>query len=562
MLLCLGIQASAQSNNTQKFEYKQLFPRNQTYEYQVLKALDFNPNPGLANVNLNETVKSYAQLNDLEKAFGNLGLLAVELYAAQYDPSADPQKLLGGIRSRDMPYLKPTVTYILGLLVMNVVASKGNEAPTIALKGWATEMYRSIKVRSAKSVLDEYQKWKADPCGYKADGYTAPPDCALKDKNYTEWFADKKPPEAIIGKAGLKSVLSNNVGAVTSTMAIAVTSVSVAAATTMLQSGLGIMTTLIVEGGTKILPTTLYAAFGGSGAASIGSVSWAGVVAAPVAAAVMAIVVGTMEGFKVVEAAKVEPMLKLKLGAAMTEHIDIANALTDDNARSMFMWAFQEAAVKGFQLTEPKVNGEVRFYCQAGYVSKFKLSYTIDEPLSLNSKSVNVETSNLSVGNEQSFPIPYNAKNIRVQGFYAAAGWKEIFNQSLGQPTYICYTSYGTVFEPRYKNDCPEVGNMVAKKNELTLTHGGGYVARLRVTYVQNGQTVTLIDNSGLTAGWRKVFAIPQGASNISVEGWSATGLVWEPWKQVLNRKWPNPPNECLKIYGTTLDPKWNNECN
>ena len=36
---------------------KQLFPRNQTYEYLMLKALGFNTNPSLTNVDLNETVK-------------------------------------------------------------------------------------------------------------------------------------------------------------------------------------------------------------------------------------------------------------------------------------------------------------------------------------------------------------------------------------------------------------------------------------------------------------------------------------------------------------------------
>lgn len=555
-LICVGLQTMSQSNTAKTLQYKQLFPRNQTYEYQVLKAIDFNPSPTLANINLNETPKSFSELNDLEKAFGDLALLAVELYAAEFDPNADSQKLIRDIGNRNMPYYKPKITYILGLLVLNVVAGKGSDAPTLALKGWATDIYRSIKIRSARAVLDEYEKWKADPCGYKADGYKAPPDCALKDKNYAEWFSEKKPPEEIIGKAGLKSVLAGNVDAVTSTMALGVTAVSVAVASSMVQSGLGVLTPLLVEGATKILPTSLYAAFGGSGAAGIGSVSWAGVVAAPVAAIVMVVVVGTMEGFKVVEATKIEPMLKMKLGAAMVEHIDISNALMDDNARSMFIWAFQEAALKGFQLTNPKMNGEVRFYCQAGYVSKFKLSYTVG------GKPINLETSDLTIGNEQYLSIPHDAKNIRVQGFYAAAGWKEIFNQTLVQPTYICYTSYGTVFEPKYKNDCPEVGSMVAKKNELTLTHGGGYVARLKVTYTQNGQTITLIDNNGLTAGWRKVFTIPQGASNVNVQGWSATGLAWEPWKQAINKTWPNPPNECLKIYGTTLDPKWNNECN
>jgi hypothetical protein len=42
---------------------------------------------------------------------------------------------------------------------------------------------------------------------------------------------------------------------------------------------------------------------------------------------------------------------------------------------------------------------------------------------------------------------------------------------------------------------------------------------------------------------------------------WTRTGVVWDPWKGIIDKIWPSPPNECIKVYGTTLDPKWNNEC-
>jgi len=202
------------------------------------------------------------------------------------------------------------------------------------------------------------------------------------------------------------------------------------------------------------------------------------------------------------------------------------------------------------------VDGEARFYCQAGFVSSFRLTYD------LNGQTQTFTTPDLSVGNEKTFPIPYNAKNIRVQGWFLFAGWKELFNQTVLRPTFICYTSYGTFGQPSYKTDCPEVGNMTTKPNELTVTQGGGYSAWIRLTYVQNGQQVTAFDQSSTASGWRKVFAIPAGVTNIHLQIWDATGLGWEPWRTVVDKTWPTPPNECIKVYGTTLDPKSDSECN
>ena len=93
------------------------------------------------------------------------------------------------------------------------------------------------------------------------------------------------------------------------------------------------------------------------------------------------------------------------------------------------------------------------------------------------------------------------------------------------------------------------------------MTQGGGYVARIRVDYQQGGKNVVAVDNSDISAGWNKVFSIPFDATNIHLQAWTRTGLVWDPWKSIIDKTYPSPPNECIKVYGTTLDPKWNNEC-
>ena len=199
----------------------------------------------------------------------------------------------------------------------------------------------------------------------------------------------------------------------------------------------------------------------------------------------------------------------------------------------------------------------MRFYNQGGYVARFKLNYT------LNGSGKTFTTDQLPVGHEASLVIPAAATDVVMSGEYlnGVGGWKPLFSRSVGQPTFIGFTSYGTIFGPAVKDEYPEISSIIAKANELTVTQGGGYVARIRVTYKQNGQDVVAVDNSDLSAGWTSVFKIPADATTIHLMAWTRTGLVWAPWKGIIDKIWPSPPNECVKVYGTTLDPRWNNEC-
>jgi hypothetical protein len=530
-----------------------IFPRRGIYEYKILQAIKYG---NLASqVFMGGGSGNFNMLDDLGKAFGTYALNAAEMLFAT-DANITPDQVIGKAVYDNAT--RTGLNGILCLLIVNSILSRQVD-PAIsfesrmAMRSWCENLFWSIKVRCAKAILDEYQKWKADPCSYQAEGYKAPPDCALKGFNFTQWYGTRKPPEDILGKAGLKSVLTNNADAVASTVALALAAVTLTAAAGTLS--------------VSLVTANLFAAFGvaagefvgaaaAAGGAVLGAAGWGSVAAAPIAAAVLSIVVGTMEGFRVVEAVKVEPTLKMKLGAAMSEPININNVMADSNSRGMFFVAFQEAALKNFQIPDTRVDGEVRFYCQAGFVSSFRLTYD------LNGQTQTFTTPDLSVGYEKTFSIPYNAKNIHVQGWYALGGWKDLFNQTLLRPTFICYTSYGTIAQPSYKTDCPEVGNMTTKPNELTVTQGGGYSAWVRLTYVQNGQQITALDQSSVASGWRKVFSIPVGVTNIHLQIWDATGLSWEPWKTVVDKTWPTPPNECIKVYGTTLDPKWDSECN
>ena len=535
--------------STNKVTVRQIFPRNQGYEDRIMNAMG-------ASYNINSST-------NLGKIFSRLSLLAAEVYYS-LDKTITPDNVIREITNPDGK-VKAGVYGLLAAIIMGEVSKAETNPEAIALRDWSTQLYRSMKIRTAKSILDEYHKWDVDYCQYKADGYVAPAGCGVGSLDQMQLYSRPSPPQDVLVKAGLKSVLANDAYNVANLLAIGTTVATVGAAAIALTTVLGTAVWVAGTEGVAVASlVSLYGAFGGSAAGAIGAVGWAGVVAAPVAAAVLIIVVGTMEGIRVVEATKVEPMLKMKLAQAMTEHISLPNVLSEVSGRDMFFMAFMEAASKNFILTPPNVNGEVRFYCQAGYVSKFSLTYTVDVDktgFKPEYKTITKTTQELAVGKEESFEIPFNATNIKTQGQYAAGTWKPLFNYSLSTPTYICYTSYGTIFDAKIKNDCPEVGSMIAKKNELTVTQGGAYSAWVYLSYKQNGKVVIAQDSKGLTMGLRKVYQIPADATQIYLYIRNATGLAWEPWKKVVEKTWPAPPNECIKIYGTTLDPKWNNEC-
>ncbi len=98
---------------------------------------------------------------------------------------------------------------------------------------------------------------------------------------------------------------------------------------------------------------------------------------------------------------------------------------------------------------------------------------------------------------------------------------------------------------------------------QIKFTHGAGFVANWQITYNQPGKPVVNINPTGTTMGWKNTYTIPGDASNIRILVQGATGLLWEPWRTTYDKTFPTPPaNFCLKIFGTTLDQKWNSDCN
>lgn len=103
--------------------------------------------------------------------------------------------------------------------------------------------------------------------------------------------------------------------------------------------------------------------------------------------------------------------------------------------------------------------------------------------------------------------------------------------------------------------------NPVTPQSTLTLFNKGGYVARCYLDYLDRAGTKIEQETGKMLLGNKKVYTLPAGSSSVHVKCKEKTGLVWDPWRTVFNLTYVIPPNSCFKMYGTTLSPKWNNDC-
>jgi thiol-activated cytolysin len=98
----------------------------------------------------------------------------------------------------------------------------------------------------------------------------------------------------------------------------------------------------------------------------------------------------------------------------------------------------------------------------------------------------------------------------------------------------------------------------------VRVAHAGAYVAKFQVTWVEpdaNGQyTVNKQWESGeKTAGYSQQIDLPGDAKGVRVKAQAATGLVWDPWGEIMNIALDGPDNKTYRATGTTLDRHWDN---
>lgn len=95
----------------------------------------------------------------------------------------------------------------------------------------------------------------------------------------------------------------------------------------------------------------------------------------------------------------------------------------------------------------------------------------------------------------------------------------------------------------------------------VTFFNEGGFEAKFELQYtIANGDRV-FEETGKMLLGNKKSYNIPPDATDIWLIAKENTGLIWEGWRTVFDLRYDSPPNNCFKLYGTTLNPKWNNNC-
>ena len=553
------------------------FPRGKGYESRMWTALGGDP-PGTAGITGARSLgDTYTRLPEFQRIIGTLGLKAAEEYF-KTETNLTPDQALARIVNNEND--RNGVLGALNTLIQTLLRTGATTPQTVALRGWATEVFRTIKVELALGALEEYVEWKDDPCKYAAEGYTKPTSCG--SVTGTLLSPPKSPTIEVFAVQALKNVSSNAdpdvllasvqqalggtvkmqqaLGGTASTAAILSQTLGYGASAASLASALGVKVQIASAVAAPAF-TNLYSAFGGialkaattTGAqstASIGTAGWAGVYGAPLAAVVFAITVGVTEALAVAKSEQAELKLKASVASALRDHIEIANTLADDDAASMFLWGFLRTVNEHKWKTPPRqIDGDVTFINDAAYHAKFTLSYA------QNGQVKSFPTRVLPVGERQSFPIPWDATNIVAKGIMISAGEHEIFSEKIPRPTYVGYKVHGGIGNRFWQR-----AFWVNYPDELTIAHRGAYTARFRVEYELDGQPVTIRDNAKMS-GWERTYLIPETATNIVVTGeglgFSLSRDSEDSWYPTFKKTYVRSPSECIKVYGTAVAQRW-----
>lgn len=88
----------------------------------------------------------------------------------------------------------------------------------------------------------------------------------------------------------------------------------------------------------------------------------------------------------------------------------------------------------------------------------------------------------------------------------------------------------------------------------ITVQNNGGYVATFSVKYYLNGQE-NIEESQNFSLGDSKKIRIPDGATNVHL----TCEEYWFPGQKttVFTKSFNGPQNKCFKLYGTTLNPSY-----
>lgn len=92
----------------------------------------------------------------------------------------------------------------------------------------------------------------------------------------------------------------------------------------------------------------------------------------------------------------------------------------------------------------------------------------------------------------------------------------------------------------------------------VKFENGGAYVAKTEVTWREadhNGNYVVdrKWESGEKTAGWQQTVDIPGDAHGLRLKAWCKTGILWDPWGEIMNVALEGPNNKSYRFKGTTL---------
>jgi hypothetical protein len=210
---------------------------------------------------------------------------------------------------------------------------------------------------------------------------------------------------------------------------------------------------------------------------------------------------------------------------------------------------------------------EVEVHNQGGYVARCSIEYD------LSGQHQSQSSDNFTAGQTYALLVPPGATNIHVkceeETGLAWAPWKTIFDKTYPGPaklgTHKTFTLTGTTLDPTYGEEGvtepapPPSGQPSVPSGQVTVHNQGAYVARCSIDYDVAGQRQTQ-SSGNFNVGQSYSVAIPAGASNIHVVCQDQTGLVWDPWKTILDKTYSTPSQKTINLTGTTLNPGYNEQ--
>ena len=87
----------------------------------------------------------------------------------------------------------------------------------------------------------------------------------------------------------------------------------------------------------------------------------------------------------------------------------------------------------------------------------------------------------------------------------------------------------------------------------VKVKHDGAYIARFKVTWHTPINGEEQWESGEKTLGFSKQIDIPGDATSVKIFAEAATGLVWDPWGEIMNVNLEGPDSKTYRVFGTTL---------